>query len=562
MQGIEDEEVPKDCISPSSDVFSYFMLAAPNERKKTNRFTLDALMSYTLVFLTLAMQGLMLFCVYNKVIVNNTNWYQGIVNTGEEWNMIQPAQPGCNDGQSLCTVENGTYTCAPPSLQLIKRWDELDTDEDGIWTRSEVVKSREALKCKYAVDPVEAFDVLVALLKEREEHIWLHPLVKSGKALPKIYFTYIMGDVAMCGYRNEDMCGNLLRRGVFDVPLKHGNIPRVGNTTKSAIDYCRGLLEPGGLCERVLPSTYSTWKIESVQECRSPSYHKFVFKDPGGVAKSLLEVDYKAREAYEKAKTPVFISYKITIVFIWMLLIISQLREVSKDASWAIHLPTVADDKETPRGQPIGRRNSVLHNNEIHTIGLRHRLFFGVVTFLRIGMLCVLLYVGLNFLGRQTDYIDLLLDGVALIFILEIEKVLYATVLRQDVRTSWEESESIAVEKVGHPWLTGRPDLLDFLWFVGVALAAVAFMMYYTSTVVDPLYSALQCACLSEGDSCREAHSFSASFWDEYWMTDVPSSIQGINALKLHAAPPPTPKHHVVRASVNLLRHLRSHHLR
>lgn len=560
MRAVEDEEVPNDCITPSANVFSYFMLAAPNERKKTNRFTLDALMSYTLVFLTLAMQGLLLFCVYDKVILNNTSWFKGIVNTGEDWNIVQPAHTGCNDGRSLCTVENGTYTCAPPSLQLIKRWDELDTDGDGIWTRDEVVKSREALKCKYAVDPVEVFDVLIALLKEREEHIWLHHLVTSGQALPQLYFTYIMGDVAMCGYRNEDMCANLLQRGVFDAPLKHGNVPRVGSSTKSAIDYCRGLLKPGGLCERVLPSTYSTWKIESLQECRDPSYHKFVFKDPGGVAKSLLAVDYNARQAYEKAKTPVFISYKITIVFMWMLLIVAQLREVSKDASWVIQLPAVADDTETPRGEPKGRRNSVLHNNEIHTIGMRHRVFFGVITLLRIVMLCVLLYVGLNFLGRQTDYIDLLLDGVALIFILEIERVLYETVLRQDVRTSWENSESIDIEKVGHPLLTSRPDLLDFLWFVGVALAAVAFMMYYTSTVVNPLYSALQCACLSEGDSCREAHAFSASFWDQYWLTDVPSSIHGINTLKSQAEPP-TPKLHAVRASLNLLRHVRSHHL-
>jgi len=550
MQAVEDEETPKDCISPNVDVFSYFMLAAPTERKKHNRFTLDAFMSYTLVFLTLAMQGMLLFCVFNKVIVNNTNWHQGILNTGEDWNIIQPAQSGCNDGQSLCTIQNGTYTCAPPSVQLINRWDELDTDEDGIWTRGEVIKSREALKCKHAVDPVEVFDVLVALLKERQEHIWLHPLVKSGEALPKVYFTYIMGDVAMCSYRNEDMCGNLVQRGVFDVPLKHGNVPRIGKSIKSAIDYCRSLLKPGGLCERVLPSTYSTWKIESVQECRSPSYHKFVFKDPtSGAAKSLLEVDYKARKEYAKAKTPVFIAYKCTIVFLWMLLIVSHLREVGKNAAWIIQLPTVADDKDTPRLLP----NSTLHSSEIHTISMRHRLFFGVVTFLRISMLSVLLYVGLNFLGRQTDYIGLLLDGVALIFIVQIENVVYSTVLRQEVRTSWEGSAPMEVKKVGHPWLTGRPDVQSFLWFVLVAFAAVAFMMQYTATVVNPLYSALQCACLSEGESCREAQAFSGSFWDQYWMTDVPSSIKGIHELSLKFDAQPAVKQAVL-SSINLLR--------
>jgi len=67
----------------------------------------------------------------------------------------------CNPGGSLCFMEGDKFSCAPPSVQLTGRWEELDTDGDGIWTREEVEKAKLDLQCKYIVNPVEVFDVLV-----------------------------------------------------------------------------------------------------------------------------------------------------------------------------------------------------------------------------------------------------------------------------------------------------------------------------------------------------------------------------------------------------------------
>ena len=123
---------------------------------------------------------------------------------------------------------NNTFSCAPPSVQLTGRWNELDTNGDGIWTREEVVKAREALQCKYIVDPEFVFDVFIKFILFREKVLWIHPDVRSGKAIHKAYFTFASADVIMCGYRNAEMCPNLLRRGVFHAPLKHHTAPRVG----------------------------------------------------------------------------------------------------------------------------------------------------------------------------------------------------------------------------------------------------------------------------------------------------------------------------------------------
>lgn len=328
----EEQDAPRDNIAPSGDVFSYFLLATPRERKNNRgRFTVDAFTSYLLVFVVLFMQSVMLYCVWNKVIGKNLSWQSGIMNTGSSsWNVAAPPAAKCNEGKSLCVMDkkSGNFTCAPPSVQLISRWDQLDLDGNGIWTQNEVMEAREELKCEFAVDPVEVFNVLGYMLAQREQFIWIHPDVKNGKAIHKEYFTYIMGDVAMCLYRNGDMCGNLVQRGFFDAAIMEGNIPRVGTTVRSALEYCHSMLDRGGICDRSLPSKYEAWKIESAEECRGSDFDEFTYQDPGtGAPKSLLSVDYKARKSYEVAQTSVFIVYKTCIVLLWLLLVVAQLRD-------------------------------------------------------------------------------------------------------------------------------------------------------------------------------------------------------------------------------------------
>lgn len=536
MASEDDEEQRRDEISPVGDVYSYCTMAAPEQRKSFGAFTYDAGLSYALVLLCVFMQGVMLFCVYKKVVVNNIEWQNGIMTVGDtNWGMLQAASDGCNNGKSLCTIKDGVYTCAPPSVQLIGHWDELDLNGDGIWTRDEVLEARTHLKCKYIVDPVEIFDVFVFLLKEREKLIWISPDVRAGKAIPKPYFTYAMGDIAMCGYRSHHMCANLLKRGVFNAALEHGTAPRVGTSIESALDYCREMLEPMGYCERVLPSTYSTWKIESIVQCQKPKYKMFVYKNPGnGVQKSLLEVDYKARQRYETAQTLIFQIYKGSICGIWMLLLISQLRRVRKVLLWVIQFPAHEWDEADLGSRPIRRGKSSRGQPKVEVVGItmNHRLFMGSVTITRIIMLCILLYVGMSFLGRQTDYIGLLLDGVALIFIIEVQEILYERALRGDVKNKWEDSDAMSINLVGIRYFNRRPDLMDVLWLVAVIVASFVFMVWYTSTIVTPLHDSLKCACVGEGENCFEHQHFSRSFWDQYWRYDLPKVLGQIKSLK------------------------------
>merc|ERR1719401_1700902 len=77
-----------------------------------------------------------------------------------------------------------------------------------------------------------------------------------------------------------------------------------------------------------------------------------------------------------------------------------------------------------------------------------------------------------------------------------------------------------------------RGDLSDFLWIGAVAVFTTGFIWCYSSTVVNPLYDALQCSCTIEGENCLEAQKFSSEFWDNYWQHSVPNSFEEIDTLR------------------------------
>jgi len=537
---VDDAEEAVFVVKPTDTVYSYFMFITPTELKKEGgSFTWDTLMAYFLVVVNFAMQGLLLYAIFDKIVVGNIEWQNGIMKVGgADWGLFETAETygghTCNDGGSLCFIDyNNSFSCAPPSVQLTGRWDELDTNGDDVWTQEEVMESREELKCKYVVDPVEIFNVFISFLKERENVIWLSPEVKQGKAIPKPYFTYAAGDIIMCGYRSKHMCPNLLKRGVFHAPLKYQTAPRVGVTIESALDYCYELLAPGGHCERILPSTYAVWRQESEEQCMEPEFSKIIYENPGnGVTKSLLEVDFSARVAYERSKTTTFKLYKSIVIALWCLTMLVELREIGTDMTWTLRFPS-AD--QFGRNAVTMREGAELESPRftIQGITASHRFFVGLLCVARLVMTGTLSFVGVNYLLKQTSYIDLIMDAVALGFIMEISRILYAQVLHQAIREQCEALDPMVIPMYGNEWLNQRKTLLNFLQICVLAVVVALIMFVWYRDTVEPLYESLECACLGKGDNCREAEKFSYDFWYKYWKEDVPNVFLKVGEMRV-----------------------------
>jgi hypothetical protein len=546
-------------VRPSENVYSYFMFIGPTEAKRAEvkrgrtprvgddaggsawDINWDVAMGYLLVIMNFFMQTVLLYLIFEEVVVSNVDWQNGIMKLGGKGDRIMgliAETPGeCNDGQALCFTDfHGDYTCAPPTVQIVGRWEELDTNKDGIWSREEVVKSQQELQCKYVVDPVVVFDVLIAMLKERADKIWLHPDLLAGNMIHSPYFTYIMADVIMCSYRSKDMCSNLLERGFFDAPLKHGTAPRVGTTIDSALKYCNNLLAPGGMCERNLPSTYAVWKITSQEECADPSYEMFKYTNPGNNAtKSLLRVDYSARQEYELAQEFLFMLFKGIIVFTWLLAMVAEYKDIIKILTLCARINDAeiyGDDAVLVERDPADPEDV---RYRIQGITKRHRYTVIFVSILRSIVTLVLLGVGVSYLIKTNGYADLIMNGVALGFIAEISGVLFSEVLREEVKDQTEDIKPIKVEMYGIEWLNRRPALIDILCVVGIGLAVVAIMWWQQKNIVVPVYKALECTCLSHGDECFEAQKYNFDFWYEYWLHGVPGVFKAVETLKAGA---------------------------
>jgi len=545
---LDDTIEPYYLVRASENVYSYFMFIGPTDSKRERgKFTWDMVMAYILIGLNFLTQGTLLYTIFNEVVVANYEWQNGIMTVGgNDWALFgEEAKDECNDGGSLCFVDGGgNFSCAPPTVQIAQRWNELDTDADGVWTLKEVQDAKDALKCKYVVNPVEVFTVFQNVLLANEDKIWLHPDVKAGKAIHKPYFDFAMGDIIMCGYRNMDMCPNLVKKGYFHAPLKFGTSPRVGNTIDSALAYCRNLLDDGGFCELNLPSTYRTWRIESAQQCGAASYSKFTYTNPGsGVSKSLLSVDYEARQQYELSKTETFRAFKAVVLFLWLISMLVEVREITCILTWVIKFPdaTQFGEDDVIEEQDPSDPEDVRYR--IQGITRNHRWLVGLLISLRGFMATVLTFVGIVFLLKQVDYIDLLLDGVALIFIVEIAEMLYAQVLREEIRDQTQDIFPMKAQMYGVDYLNRRPALVDMISMLVIFTLVYFIMDWHQKSIVHPVYDALECTCLSSGDNCFEARTFGFDFWHNYWKVVVPSIFEAVAALKGGSAAGPVSLH-------------------
>jgi len=108
------------------------------------------------------------------------------------------------------------------------------------------------------------------------------------------------------------------------------------------------------------------WKIESIEECKTPSYDKFIFSHPvTNVTKSLLTVDFEARQEYEKWQTRLFLTYKFFLLMVWLLYMVNEGKDIALSFTWILRFPSesnfthadpvTAELEETPRDDTTGR---------------------------------------------------------------------------------------------------------------------------------------------------------------------------------------------------------------
>merc|ERR1719321_535957 len=102
------------------------------------------------------------------------------------------------------------------------------------------------------------------------------------------------------------------------------------------------------------------------------------------------------------------------------------------------------------------------------------------LTVLRLLMLFVLAIVGTSLLLRSTSDMTLIMDGVALVFVLDIASILYAQAIRPKSREEIQNYvDPMEVRLLAPDFLKKQPALQDLLWLLLVFGIVAAVMWWY-----------------------------------------------------------------------------------
>merc|ERR1719265_826203 len=155
-----------------------------------------------------------------------------------------------------------------------------------------------------------------------------------------------------------------------------------------------------------------------------------------------------------------------------------------------------------------------------------------VLCCLRTLITTVLMLVGVSYLIKCNDYADIIMNGVALLFIAEISSVLYSQVLREEIKDQTEDIKPMKVPMYGVEWLNRQPALVDVISVTVLAIVVIYIMHWQLTSIVVPVHDALQCTCTNSGPHCVEAQKFNSAFWNKYWTSAVPGVYHEIGKLK------------------------------
>lgn len=474
--------------------------------------------------------------------------------------------------RSICVANSSDMLfCNPLSYSFIDRWDDLDTDKDGKWSLDEARADTANLGCHLGIPPEDVFRSncrgVVLNVKDTSDHHHLNRsfLVPESiieyEAVPKAYFEWWAGLAVLCVGFDVTRCSDMVGRGLFDTAISSGRRWTTGGVhdLDSALDHCQRMLEPGGLCEQSLPGFYLTYRSRVREKCGTSVFSagtRYVNPFNDLDAMTTVGVSYAKVESYVEHNSLRFRFFLCMVLMVWYVNLLDEFREIVKlidficcftvefkvnpfltpylrsrldhlQQSYRSLSQPGLDQAELDQDgdqQSTGFKStepSFVHADlVVDAIAWPHWLMCIFLCMMRLYILVILFLTGTIFLLTDQGYLDLLLNSVALYFIIELPGFLYHILYSDRARKALEGAETINYETKLPKIKTSWSALLVSKAFWGLLILPVLVYLvvnfnYKANTV--PVLEALRCTCLQEGPNCEVAHRFTRDWWDKYW---------------------------------------------
>jgi len=450
---------------------------------------------------------------------------------------------------------NGTFTCAPRSVEFTLEWSSLDTNEDGLWTIHEAVVNKgsrepvlmardEALSKRRMI----FFTTIIHSIKQRAEWLasfnrtlYLSKDLLAEQSIPKEYFDFWVGDAMLCTRFDASTCEHIVASGLFNAALQHDQLAARHKGIfdyRSAADYCKMMLSSG--CEATLPGE-SFHKAVREREgiCGTATLHDAgILTNPSDPKDLLLlakpEYDFVEKEAL--TIRPMFMLFLSMIMYIFYSSLVDEVRDIFKTADFTHSFPSLkhADDLG---GVDLGEH--VEKRYVIDRISSKHRAAIILVIIVRIAIAVIIIGYGTYFLLMKVSYMELVLNAVALSFIITIDDVLYEVFLESEDKKDVGLDETAKLKFVGKWWprddgsCWGSSFRRDCWGVVLLPLITVAIVLAFSFSFRWSRVQALTCACQQEGQACAESIENQGQWWTHYWTHTLPAAIHNIEALRM-----------------------------
>lgn len=200
--------------------------------------------------------------------------------------------------------------------------------------------------------------------------------------------------------------------------------------------------------------------------------------------------------------TLTYSTFLLLVLIIWWLIVIGELRQV---LSWWAVLINIQSESTDVRGQ-----DDASEDLSILGISVKHKWLIGLMVLLPRTLIILLLsYIGTDFLIYADSYADLILNSVALGFLIEVDEMLFAAVTSTRTKDNLERMQTVvATHHAPFDWCVtvGHfPTSIPLIVFVvAMALAQMSKAYILPHGKID-LSGAYMCLCHLEGPECVAA---------------------------------------------------------
>eukprot|EP00811_Abedinium_folium_P033050 NODE_6042_length_1710_cov_18.679722.p1 GENE.NODE_6042_length_1710_cov_18.679722~~NODE_6042_length_1710_cov_18.679722.p1 ORF type:complete len:547 (+),score=107.10 NODE_6042_length_1710_cov_18.679722:44-1642(+) len=418
------------------------------------------------------------------------------------------------DIEEVCpaVLDNATgatyFDCAPAATSLMRDVRDLDLNHDGFWGADEARMFQEdaTQKTGRAGHLEEVFLMMMDLARHGDLiHQQRHPDRRHFQAdthaytlLPMQWLILEQGRLDMCTLTDMNICGNMKASGVLDKKLSYIDVDR-------RIVECQQLQDTGGYCERVFGEKFKFYVERTQRICGTG----FVLWNT--TSQSMITLYEQSNKYYlnsEGVSRMPYCSFLALVLTIWMLFMLVEVRRVV--IWWLVLIRFPSNSLGEPVAVQVEDQTQETHLLiRINAIPLVHKVWTAAFNVLpRTAIVAGLAVVGSQFLIRADNYTDLILNSVALAFLIEIDNMMFVALIGSRPKRVVDSVEPLVIrqEETGNAKFDNVLHTLFYSLAVVFTVAALVANSYLSRGGKLEFGASLDCLCQLQGEMCWGRH--------------------------------------------------------